>query len=61
MRKLVQIDTARGLARKQAKDQLRGKLDGKSVKDLKQEDLVELILLIADLQGLIDEEGHVSL
>jgi hypothetical protein len=59
MTKRILVDDERKKAQKERQKTLQEKLKGKAVADLKASELAELVLLVAQSTGWVDEEGKV--
>jgi hypothetical protein len=55
----VVVDDVLKKDRREKEKQIREKLQGKAVADLKQADLLDLVLLLARQAGLVDGQGKV--
>jgi hypothetical protein len=53
----VVVDDVLKKDRREKEKQIREKLQGKAVADLKQAELLDLVLLLARQSGLVDEQG----
>jgi len=59
MTKRIVVDDTQKKASREKEKALRVKLNGKLVTDLKQAELLELVLLLAQKAGLVDGEGKI--